>query len=117
MNLSLSKFKTKARAAVVAVSLAASMAAVPTTVFAQPTIQFGFGGSGFSFGFTLNPDTCVTKDQIRRILRRNDFYDIVITSFTATRATAEAFWEEDDEEYRIRMYRCPFDIRSIRQIS
>jgi|SRR5687768_11191200 len=128
MNLSLSKFKIGARAALVAVSLAASVVAMPTAALAQPDIDFGFGfeGGGVTFGFgtgggsitlgTRCPDR-LTRNEIRRGLRRADFEDIVFISFTNRRATVEAEWDEDNEIYRIRIDRCDGDIISIRQIS
>jgi hypothetical protein len=130
MNLSLSKFKIGARAALVAVSLAASVVAMPTAALAQPIINFGIefgnGDGGVTFGFGTGGSSItlgtgcsdrLSKSDIRRGLRRADFEDIVFTSFTNRRATVEAEWEEDEEIYRIRIDRCDGDILSIRQIS
>jgi hypothetical protein len=115
MSLSLSKFKTMARATFVAASLAASVIAMPTTALAQPKIDFGieFGTGGITIG------TCVyrlSRNEIRRGLRRAGFYDIVFVSFTDRRATVEAWWDDDDEEYRIRVDRCTGKV-TLRQIS
>jgi hypothetical protein len=128
MSLSLSKFKTMARATFVAASLAASVIAMPTTALAQPKIDFGIefgtGGGGLSFGFGTGGGgipigTCVyrlSRNEIRRGLRRAGFYDIVFVSFTDRRATVEAWWDDDDEEYRIRVDRCTGKV-TLRQIS
>jgi hypothetical protein len=126
MSLSLSKFKTMARATLVAASLAASVIAMPTTALAQPHIDFGIElrGGGLSFGFGtggggITIGTCVhrlSRNEIRRGLRRAGFYDIVFVSFTDRRATVEAWWDEDDEEYRVRVDRCTGRV-TLRQIS
>jgi hypothetical protein len=130
MTISLSKFKTGARAALVAASLVASVFAMPTAALAQPTIDFGieFGGGngGITFGFGTDGGSItlgrrcfdrLTRNEIRRGLRRADFEDIVFVSFTDRRATVEAEWDEDNEIYRIRIDRCDGDILSIRKIS
>jgi hypothetical protein len=116
MNLTLSKFKTAARTALVAASLAASVVAMPTPTMAQPHIELDFSFPGFSIGIGSDPDHCATRSEIRRFLRENDFYDIEITSFTSTRARARAYWEEDDEQYAFRFRRCPLDVTSIRPV-
>ncbi len=132
MNLSLSNFKTLARATVVAASFAASVVAMPTAALAQPSIDFGIeigggGGGGVTFGFgtdggsfSIGGGRCrdpLTRNEIRRGLRRADFEDIEFVSFSDRRATVEAEWDEDNETYRIRIDRCDGEILSIREIS
>jgi hypothetical protein len=122
MNLSLSKFKTMARATLVAASLAASVVAMPTSALAQPKIDFGIqfggggggGGGGLSFefgtgggGFSIG--TCInrlSRGDIRRGLRRADFEDIEFIRFTQRRAVVIAEWDEDGRDYRIDIDRC-----------
>jgi hypothetical protein len=115
MQISLSTFKTAARTTLVAGAFAASVLATPTTTLAQPNIELNFGVPGLSFGFG-NGNGSITlgfgcshrlsRDEIRRGLRRADFEDIEFVSFSRSRAVVEAEWDEDNEEYRIRIDRC-----------
>jgi hypothetical protein len=120
MNTSLSKFKTGARAAIAGALLAASMAAVPSPALAGSSITLDLGGGGLTFDFDVDigPDHCADRGEIREILRDIGFYDIVFTSYTSSRATVRAYHEEEDEDdrFRVRMDRCPFDITSVRRI-
>jgi hypothetical protein len=115
MSISLSTFKTAARATLVASAFAASVIAMPTAAVAQPNIQLNFGVPGFSLGFGSGNGSItlgfgcshrLTRDEIRRGLRRADFEDIDFVSFTRSRAVVEAEWDENNQDYRIRIDRC-----------
>jgi hypothetical protein len=121
MTTTLSKFKSGARAGIVAVLLAAA-ALTATPTMAQPKIDFGIqfggggggGGGGLSFefgtgggGFSIG--TCInrlSRGDIRRGLRRADFEDIEFIRFTQRRAVVIAEWDEDGRDYRIDIDRC-----------
>lgn len=121
MSIDLPKFKSAARATLVAGALTAAMASMPTAVYAQPAIEFGFQSGGVTFGFGTGGFRigvrCLDRDDIRRGLRRADFYDIDFISFTSRRAVVEATWEENDEDYRIHINRCDGEVTRIRRIS
>jgi hypothetical protein len=130
MTTVLSTFKTGARAAFVAAALAASVAAMPTAAFAQPHIDFGIelggGDGGVTFGFGTDGGSItfgnrcrdpLTRREIRSGLRRADFEEIEFISFSDRRATVEAEWDGNNEDYRIRINRCTGEVLSIRRIS
>lgn len=65
------------RAAAVAVALGGT-ALVSMPAQAQPTVEFRFGGPGFSWEFNNGPRrrSCMTDPQVRRDLRRDGYRNI-----------------------------------------